>query len=397
MNNREEIRNREYERRIKAERRRRWIRCFNLVVIVLMGGIFFYLWDLNSQLKEIRSVLANVQEEQIAERQSAEDLRMEGTAGIGEDLRPGEDDESGEKNGKGSDKEYSEKRDSSREVDYISTIPVLDVGKPVKWTPKETLAKLKELGKANETILQIYKNHDSYPDALLLALANNPEMTDFAAGYLSHMEAHKAESELKRDAEKDSEKDHAGGGKTGSLLTEKEKEEAFPLFLQWDPRWGYEEYGNGANIGVSGCGPTCLSMVLFTLTRKENLTPDYFASYSMKNGYYVEDVGTAWALMEEAAPEYGITVQKPQMTKEVMEKALDQGKMLICAMREGDFTAGGHFIVIYGYDKSGFYVNDSNCVARSRRQWTFAEIGKQIKCIWAYGKTSGTMAAENNR
>ena len=75
----------------------------------------------------------------------------------------------------------------------------------------------------------------------------------------------------------------------------------------------------------------------------------------------------------------------------------DQGKMLICAMREGDFTAGGHFIVIYGYDKSGFYVNDSNCVARSRRQWTFAEIGKQIKCIWAYGKTSGTMAAENNR
>ena len=61
MNNREEIRNREYERRIKAERRRRWIRCFNLVVIVLMGGIFFYLWDLNSQLKEIRSVLANVQ------------------------------------------------------------------------------------------------------------------------------------------------------------------------------------------------------------------------------------------------------------------------------------------------------------------------------------------------
>ena len=351
MNNREEIRNREYERRIKAERRRRWIRCFNLVVIVLMGGIFFYLWDLNSQLKEIRSVLANVQEEQIAERQSAEDLRMEGTAGIGEDLRPGEDDESGEKNGKGSDKEYSEKRDSSREVDYISTIPVLDVGKPVKWTPKETLAKLKELGKANETILQIYKNHDSYPDALLLALANNPEMTDFAAGYLSHMEAHKAESELKRDAEKDSEKDHAGGGKTGSLLTEKEKEEAFPLFLQWDPRWGYEEYGNGANIGVSGCGPTCLSMVLFTLTRKENLTPDYFASYSMKNGYYVEDVGTAWALMEEAAPEYGITVQKPQMTKE----------------------------------------------ARSRRQWTFAEIGKQIKCIWAYGKTSGTMAAENNR
>lgn len=393
MNNREEMRNREYERRAKAERRRRWTRCFNLLILVLMGGIFFYLWDLNGQLKELRSVLANVQEEQIAERQNAEELRMEGTVGLGEDLSAEESDGSkgtpgaGEKNGK----------EESQEVDYISTIPVLDVGKPVKWTPKETLVQLKELAKANETILQIYKNHDSYPDALLLALANNPEMTDFAAGYLSHMEEHKADSEQERDAEKDAEKDSAGGRKTGSLLTEKEKTEEFPLFLQWDPRWGYEEYGNGANIGVSGCGPTCLSMVLFTLTRKANLTPDYFASYSMKNGYYVEDVGTAWALMEDVAPEYGIMVQKPEMTREAMEKALDQGKMLICAMRVGDFTAGGHFIVIYGYDKNGFYVNDSNCVARSRRQWTFAEIGKQIKCIWAYGKISGTMATENSR
>ena len=27
-----------------------------------------------------------------------------------------------------------------------------------------------------------------------------------------------------------------------------------PLFLQWDPMWGYEKYGSGC-IGQTGCGP----------------------------------------------------------------------------------------------------------------------------------------------
>lgn len=32
-----------------------------------------------------------------------------------------------------------------------------------------------------------------------------------------------------------------------------------PLFLQWDKRWGYVSFGDSI-IGLSGCGPTCLSM-----------------------------------------------------------------------------------------------------------------------------------------
>ena len=36
--------------------------------------------------------------------------------------------------------------------------------------------------------------------------------------------------------------------------------EGVPLFLQWDLQWGYFDYG-GNLLGLSGCGPTCLSMV----------------------------------------------------------------------------------------------------------------------------------------
>ena len=46
-----------------------------------------------------------------------------------------------------------------------------------------------------------------------------------------------------------------------------------------------------------------------------------------------------------------------------MKAELDAGRFLICAMKKGDFTAAGHFIVVYGYDESGFLVNDPNCVA----------------------------------
>ena len=33
-----------------------------------------------------------------------------------------------------------------------------------------------------------------------------------------------------------------------------------PLFIQWDKRWGYRDYG-GNYIGAAGCGPTCVAMV----------------------------------------------------------------------------------------------------------------------------------------
>ena len=68
-----------------------------------------------------------------------------------------------------------------------------------------------------------------------------------------------------------------------------------------------------------------------------------------------------------------------------MKDALDAGRVIICSMGPGDFTAGGHFVVVYGYDSQGFLINDSNCVARSRQRWSFNRLEKQIKHMWSYG------------
>jgi hypothetical protein len=179
----------------------------------------------------------------------------------------------------------------------------------------------------------------------------------------------------------DAQKQAAGG------LTESEKSLDFPLFLQWDPRWGYEEYGDESCIGLAGCGPTCVSMVLYYLTRDESLTPDRIAEYSMKNGYYLTGTGTRWTLMEDVPRKYGLEVVQPGVDEETAKSVLDEGGVLICSMAPGDFTAAGHFIVLYGYDEEGFLVNDPNCAARSRQHWSWNVLEGQIKNMWAYSVT----------
>ena len=52
-------------------------------------------------------------------------------------------------------------------------------------------------------------------------------------------------------------------------------------------------------------------------------------------------------------------------------------------MLPGDFTTSGHFIVIDGYDSTGFTVKDPNSAERSR-SWSYDRLAGQIAVIWAY-------------
>ncbi|MCH5271057.1 MAG: C39 family peptidase [Lachnospiraceae bacterium] len=224
---------------------------------------------------------------------------------------------------------------------------------------RELEEKLAMMAADNEEIAAIYANREQYPEELLAALAGNPEMTDFVAGY--------------PDAEK-----KATGG-----FSEEELEAESPLLLQWDSRWGYASYGD-SNIGIAGCAPTCLSMVILSLTGNAEATPDALADYSMRNGHYVEGIGTAWTLLSDGAKEYGLTVKELGLDEDEMKTCLNRGGLIICSMRPGDFTTTGHFIVLYDYDANGFYVHDPNSRIRSDRQWSFADIKYQIKNIWGY-------------
>ena len=253
-------------------------------------------------------------------------------------------------------------KDSSYECgmdDYPGYCELSHVEKPEERTMSQILERLGNLSETDERFYTILENYDRYPREMLESLANNPEMADFVVNYLEK-------------------KGTFGGG-----LNDYEKSQEYPLFLQWDPRWGYISYGDDSVIGLAGCGPASLSMALYYLTGDETITPDQVAAYSMKNGYWASGKGTAWALLGDYSAIYDICAEELPMDENIMKRELDQGHILILSMRKGDFTLEGHFIVIYGYGEDGFRVNDPNCVARSRKSWSIEELQGQVNNIWS--------------
>lgn len=247
-------------------------------------------------------------------------------------------------------------------LSYVEQIELDFVEQPKKRTREEAVAKMKELSRWYPALYFVAQNEAQYPIELILSGAGNPEMADYLYGYLS-----------------------SDGSITGGF-TEYEQPEDYPLFLQFDPRWGYMAYGTRGTVGSSGCGPTCLSMAVFYLTGDRTCTPDAISQYSLDKKYYVEGIGTSWSLLTDYPAEFGLSSYQVQLREANLKAELDKGRILICSVREGDFTSAGHFILIYGYDENGFKINDPKCVYRSRLSWTYTQIRNDIKATWSVGR-----------
>ena len=162
---------------------------------------------------------------------------------------------------------------------------------PQKLSTTQIKKRLHSLAKKDSAYINIYDNRDKYPTVLLRSLCNNAEMLEFVKGYLS------------------------ADGLAHGHLTKKECKEKIPLLLQWDQRWGYVSYGS-SDIALSGCAPTCLSMVIVGLTGNHNATPDKIAKYAQDNGYYLKGTGTSWSLLTEGASHFGVVGREISLSKE---------------------------------------------------------------------------------
>lgn len=235
------------------------------------------------------------------------------------------------------------------------------ITKPKPYSSSEAEEAIEVLAKSSEKYQRIYDNLDKYPEDLLTALCNNPDMLDFVLGY------------------------PGTGEKAACKLTKKEKKQKIPLLIQWDKRWGYKAYGNSC-IGISGCAPTCMSMVVTGLTGVKSQTPDKVAAYAADNGYYLEGSGTQWSFMTEGASHFGIHGSEFCLDKNRIMNELECGHPLICSMRPGDFTTQGHFIVLSGTKNGKIVVKDPNNRDRSRVLWDYGTLESQIKNLWVFTK-----------
>ena len=197
-----------------------------------------------------------------------------------------------------------------------------------------------------------------WPDVLVEHAAENPELEEFVLQY-----------PLQKDQSPEIDLSDCTDGKT------------VPLLLQWDARWGYTTYADNL-MGLSGCGPTCLSMVCLYLKQDARLTPAYLARFSEEHGYSLPGGGSSWTLISEGGPQLGLDVIEIPLDKRRVERNLEVGNPVICVMGPGDFTTTGHFIVLTGLEDGKLRVNDPNSPIRSARLWTFDEIRDQIKNLW---------------
>ena len=197
-----------------------------------------------------------------------------------------------------------------------------------------------------------------WPKELVALLDKNPETKDFVLNY-----------PLKKDASPEID------------LSECIDTDDVPLLFQWDQRWGYDRYA-GELMGLSGCGPTCLSMVCLYLLDDPIYTPQYVAEFAKENGYSVDGNGSAWTLISKGGVELGLDVTEIPLDENRIVRNLEVGNPIICVVGPGDFTSTGHFIIMTGYEDGFVSVNDPNSNARSEQLWDLKTVMSQIRNLW---------------
>ncbi len=213
-------------------------------------------------------------------------------------------------------------------------------------------------GRLEKFAAENHLERNEWPEDLLEAAQNNPEMEDFVLHY-----------PLKKNSKPEID------------LSEYKNADSVPLLFQWDERWGYTEYA-GNMMGLSGCGPTCLSMVSMFLLHDTSYTPQYIAKFSEEKGYGVPGSGSSWTLISEGGRKLGLDVVEIPLDKQRIIRNLEVGNPIICVMGPGDFTTTGHFIVFVGYEDGKIKVNDPNSKTRSETLWDYEQIKDQIKNLW---------------
>ena len=200
-------------------------------------------------------------------------------------------------------------------------------------------------------------SYEDYPENLVNLLLQNPETEKFVLEYPM----------MKNSA---SDPDMSGFDRS-----------EIPLLMQWDQQWGYLPY-SGDVVGLTGCGPLCLSMAAWYLTGDPDMTPNNIIQFSIENDYCVKGSGSSWTLISEGAKKLGFDVTEIPLDKNRIFQNLEVNNPIICVMGPGDFTSTGHFVVLAGCEDGMIKVNDPNSMANSQKLWSYEEIQDQILNIW---------------
>ncbi|MDO5716333.1 MAG: C39 family peptidase [Tissierellia bacterium] len=226
----------------------------------------------------------------------------------------------------------------------------------VKEMP-EVLETLKRMAEKSPLAKEIYDHHEDYPEALLKLAANRVDSHSFVRHFNSRR-----------------------GTTAPSLEESYPLERKFPLYIQWDPRWGYKEYPEDLFCTIA-CGPTTLAMLLNGYGFET--TPLDLMEEMRSNHRYVINFGTNWQGFTDTLKEKGFEVLPLAMVERKFLDHLKKGEPIVINVGPSIFTNGGHYLLLVGTDENGaIYMNDSHSIRHSKKPWTFEEIKPYIRAAW---------------
>ena len=222
---------------------------------------------------------------------------------------------------------------------------------------------LYDLYSKNDSLINILNNSNYIPEKLLKLAYTNPETIEFVSNYTNKVD----------NVNTSIDNDYVAG--------------EIPLFLQWDERWGYSNYGNSP-MAINGCAPTTLAMAIVGLTGDTSITPQVIANYSMDNNYYVDGIGTSWELISSGANYFGINSKHIHISEQSIISTLKKGNPIIISVKPGLFTTTGHFLMITALNEDGTVkINDPNSAINSSMNWDINILLKEIKGMWEISKS----------
>lgn len=160
--------------------------------------------------------------------------------------------------------------------------------------------------------------------------------------------------------------------------------EVAPLYQQDYPAPLFLFRGEVKSVSSSGCGASCISMVLGYLVPEAEQTPEGLMLWACeKKLYHGNGLScNALKLMLEA---YGLEGRWIGNEPKGIRQALKAGKPIIAYMGPGTFTQTGHYIVICGIDRNDrLWVIDPNSSRRSLRWYDMEMIFDETATDWAF-------------
>ena len=175
-------------------------------------------------------------------------------------------------------------------------------------------------------------------------------------------------------------------------------------YLQYDEPWGSELYSAinspSQTIAASGCGPTAMAMVLdyYINDNAGLITPSQTANFSLENNHRTSYQGTSWRFFEGMADEYNLDFMQTGSASEAYNWMTTQSNpLVICSMRPGIWTNGGHFILVWKIlpeQNDEVYINDPNSMKQHKTVNKWYNVRNQCKQYFCFNYIKPALTPE---